>query len=210
MSVQWIKATESDSLGKFEIPMSIRDQFQATEKFAPLLLRIAATARGHGFGWADIEIDQPNHDLKLRLAEDVIVQGNFVTTAGNPIADVEVSVVDVTHPDPLPDSETLIESGAAGSGVYTNWSMWMGGPPQSKTVVTDANGAFAMYGLSTERYLRLQARGDSIADTRLSIVTRPPPTDLKSGMIGARSDRAESNYFSEFTHIAVSGRTITG
>lgn len=210
LPLEWSKATVSNERGQFHIPESLIDAFPEPNSLQPMFVRIAATAPGFGFAWSDIEIGQPNREVKLQLADDVPVLGKFVTTEGNPIADVEVSVVDITQPKRMPSSEKLIASGNSGSGVYTNWPMWMGNPPLVQSVVTDSEGSFSISGIGAERYLRLQAHGASIADTRLLIATRRPPAELTSGMIGVRRGRAESDYFSEFTHIAVPGRTVTG
>ncbi|TWT66691.1 M56 family metallopeptidase [Allorhodopirellula solitaria] len=207
-SVTWTQVGKSTADGRFQI--SLPKSITSEVKSETLTFRIAATAEGLGFAWANVTPGKLADDVTLQLAKDTPIRGRIVTLDGTPAADVRLDVVSVFAPDALPESADLIANAPLSSGVYTNWPSWSGGSPLTKSVVTDNDGKFQLSGLGSERRVRLQALGDGLAATRLSIVTREKPSDSADGVIAVRTGLSESSYFTEFTHVAVPGRIVRG
>ncbi len=210
MQTHWSIASSSDRDGRFELRKPERSIRQRSKSGRSQTVRVAATAPGYGYAWVDVPLDSFQNPIELQLVNDVEIHGRFITTEGEPIAGVELTTADVYAPESVPDSANLIKNADKGSGIYTNWPAWFGGPPNSTKMVTDADGHFRMKGFGAERKVRLQARGAGIGATRLSVLTRVPPDNRPGGMIVTRKGLGESQYFADFTHVAVPGREIRG
>ena len=207
--VKWTELSQSGEDGRFDAYVDQSPFQDAAAHDRHVTVRVAATADGFGWAWADVRVRALNEEIALQLVKDVPINGRVLTTDGKPATGVTVAV---NHISVLTGTLDDVKNAApSSSGVYMNTPAWNGGGPIFESVVTDSDGRFRIEGMGANRHVRLQTVGGDIAATRLKVITIPTPENFQpSGAIAVREGIAESTYLASFTHLGAPGRTLRG
>lgn len=175
---------------------------------------VLAEADGFGLQWAewqDIVADKP---LRLTLTADAPIHGRVVDLEGRPVSGVAV-VVNQIRGAANATLDPWLAAVKSGADAHTAWqSMKLAMIPykrdESKPVLTTGpDGRFVLSGIGPERVLDLTVTGDTIADSRFRVVTRPmaPITQyLRAGSFPV----TEPVYGNDFTLQAYPSRPVVG
>ncbi len=160
---------------------------------------LAATAKGFGLDWIDLNPKDQNMELTLRLAaDDKPIEGRVLDLEGNPVAGVTVQVDSVAKRADGKDLDAFVEKLEKylkeGTPGFPNKNFQPGpffaardqfqwkrlrprGLDVPATVTTGKDGRFRLTGLGRDRFLELTIHGSTIAQTELHALTRSGPAN---------------------------------
>jgi RNA polymerase sigma factor (sigma-70 family) len=159
---------------------------------------LAATARGFGLDWIDLNTKDKSGEITLRLvADDVPVTGRILDLEGQPVAGATVQVLAVTKRADGKDLTAFVEKlekyqkdGTPGfpnksfqPGPLLAWDHFQWKDIRATrldvpaTVTTGEDGRFRLTGFGRERVLDIVIRGSTIALTQLRALTRTGPQE---------------------------------
>jgi RNA polymerase sigma factor (sigma-70 family) len=179
---------------------------------------VIATAKGYGAAVSQGEEVAPSRDLTLRLVrDDVPVRGRVLDLQGKPLAGVTVRVGSLTVPagDDLTSWLEALRANprdaAAIDARFLEAELdFADSPGPFPEVVTDADGRFQLRGLGRERVAELTLRGTTIAQTRISVRTRPGKPVVAT-LFGRNPEGPRLTYYgATFDHVAGPTRPIVG
>ena len=170
----------SDLDGRFQFSVS------PSEFARPKANRYAmVVARAGGFAAAASNADEPDagHELTLRLAEDVPIEGSVVDLEGRPVAGATVRLVGIW----IPKGDNLspwIRASEREANIYTVKYQYFREVPMTildedvldlglpRPAKTDAQGRFRLTGIGGERLVEVWIEAPSIRFTDVEVMTR--------------------------------------
>jgi beta-lactamase regulating signal transducer with metallopeptidase domain len=218
-SDSWKPFAATDSRGAFRFAVDASKLAAVLKGNKKLSMRVAATANGLGFGWADLrEItsrDSQLGPLTIRLVKDVPIEGRILTADGQPAPGVKPQVNDVRQPtkQKIDDYIKAVRKSNAGFHSFQDGA-WSGGVPGEPTVVTGPDGRFTIQGLGAERIVLLSLKGQAIHNWWIVVVTRPVPDSepqhKANGALRLVKAPDDPHYYARFTHVSEAARTLRG
>ena len=176
-------------------------------------VRLAATADGFGFAWADVKVAALEDMITLKLVEDVPIEGRLVTIEGQPAVGVKVTASGLEQPTepPLDEYIELLRTRAVSSRTYPYPGFWGKDLPGQPSFTTDAEGHFRIVGLGANRAVSLLLEGEGLHHWWVLVVTRRrPPPESEGGLIARAEEGGQDAYYASFEHIVQPGRTLQG
>jgi RNA polymerase sigma factor (sigma-70 family) len=163
--------------GRFQITV-LRAQFRTHDTV------IVATAKGFGPGWVEVNTQEKNEGLSIRLVRDnVPITGRIVDLQGRPVPGATIRALHV-RASPQDDLGPWIDAVTHKKGTsyqlerhYLPRALMSPEVPElPQKVTTDTDGYFRLSGLGGERLVTVRLDGPTIASQKLSILTRPGQT----------------------------------
>jgi RNA polymerase sigma factor (sigma-70 family) len=144
---------------------------------------VVAVADGLGLDWAEIGSDP----LRLRLVEDLPLEGRILDPDRRPVAGAPVTVREVTarRPDDVQDANL--------------WKSCRGPLPGQPPALTDADGRFRLTGLGRDRQVSLALEGPAILPRSFFVAVNRPTEAAAPGGRGTA-----------FEYLTAAGRPIRG
>jgi beta-lactamase regulating signal transducer with metallopeptidase domain len=159
--------------------------------------------------WGDIE---PSKPLELRLVPDIPIHGRVLDLQGRPVAGVRVHLggVEASHRGRLDDWLAAVKKGA---------TPWVASPLLARNLppvdardearaTTEGDGRFTLNRIGAEHVATLELRGETIAYTSLTVVTRTMPP-LTQEVLDSATQRAHI-FGNDFTVEAAMTQPILG
>lgn len=169
----------SDSNGNFAFDAA--DLLVIAADGQPALPRVKIYAVADGFGPDAVVIDQ-GHSISLRpftltlAVDDMPIEGRVVNQQGDPMAGIHVRVARIEIPhdfsEHLDRLRTLMPSSMGPSPRATISGLFEFPNTQWETL-SDQNGKFTLRGVGRDRFVTVSAYGERMADSTLSVITRP-------------------------------------
>ena len=165
------------------------------------LMPIAASLKGFGPTWLDLEGVAPDHPITLELVDDYIVRGQIVDLEGRPVRGTTVTLnrVDRLKGEDLTGFLSKIDQGSLGIAFIQPWNvrklsigLWEIGPALiglSEQVTTDGEGWLEIQGLGKDRLVHLAINGGDFAYKIVTVASRNMETIQP---VGVQKQRAIS------------------
>jgi len=178
---------------------------------------VAATAKGYGLGWVELNKDTAGQDQTLQLVkDDVPVNGRVLTLEGRPVAGATLRVLGL-FAAPKADLTSFQEAIASPKDgahelerdlLAKQLAQPVPGLPER--VFTDADGRFHLKGIGRDRVLAVMIEGPTIAATEARIMTRQSPTIQIPESKMSPASGVMSYYGAQFDHHAAPTKPIIG
>jgi beta-lactamase regulating signal transducer with metallopeptidase domain len=170
-----LAATRTDAIGRYELsfqkPHVAADiaLYGNPEIWASMTCVIARQA-GYGPDAARLSEIDATKPVNLKLVPDVPIQGRLVDLEGRSVsgATVELQSISGRSSDELRKFLKTVRAGLYAAGVLTKTIPSDDRPP----VTTDADGRFRIAGVGKDRVLSLVFRGETIAYSAVTVVTK--------------------------------------
>jgi beta-lactamase regulating signal transducer with metallopeptidase domain len=216
---EWSSVAETDSRGAFRVAVDASKLAAALRRTKNLSIRVAATAKGLGFGWADLrDITSKSRalgPLAIRMVDDLSIEGRILTADGQPAPGVKAQVNDIRQPikQTIEDYIKAVRKDKAGFHWFKDGT-WSRGVPGEPTVFTGPDGRFTIRGIGAERIVLLSLKGEAIHNWWIVVVTRRVPDnepDRKaSGALHLENAPYDNHYYAHFTHVSEAARMLRG
>jgi RNA polymerase sigma factor (sigma-70 family) len=188
--------------GRFRFVLS-KEEIDKT-KLDLTRLPVLAVADGLGAEWTIAAPAGQGTDVKLRLTEDVSINGRIVDQEGRPVRGAEIRVLHVADYSAKGLTHYLNELRSAELFVSST-KQWDGPVPCQPKIVLGADGRFRLHGLGRDRIVGLRLTGPTIEHVTLYVMARPAePVTATNPHIRLRV------YGATFTHVAAPSRPIRG
>jgi RNA polymerase sigma factor (sigma-70 family) len=135
--------TQTDKQGQFRL------EVECTSSDRHYLVKVLASAAGHGLGEQVLDADAGHHEVTLRLPREQVVRGRLLDIQGEPAAGVQVRVVRIEIPKKDHVLSFFEEPEKAG--------------PWPKPVKSDAQGRLVLRGLAPGVRVTLRVDDDRFA-----------------------------------------------
>jgi RNA polymerase sigma factor (sigma-70 family) len=146
-------------------------------KFPLTRVRILAMAKGYGFDWLDLALDDAGKEATLRLVkDDVPIRGRILNLEGKPLAGVKVRIFAIMA-FPRGDMDRALDAHRKGNQIVESTEihyLWYRHhmPDPSPMATTDDGGRFRLEGIGRERIVAMNVEGPGIHYSQMRAMTR--------------------------------------
>jgi RNA polymerase sigma factor (sigma-70 family) len=191
-----IVSTTTGKDGSFSFALSRSRLIDPQTRFPLRSVRILATAKGYGFDWLDVPLDNAGKEATLRLVkDDVPIEGRILSLEGRPLSGIKVRIKAI-RAFPRGDLDRGLDAMRKGNPIFEGTEvrfLWYPNylPDPSLMTTTGADGRFLLEGIGSERIVTLNVEGPGIhyhsfnAMTRRAAAVRGP---YKDDILGAAFD----------------------